>query len=91
MPESGVVFRREFCSLGLILFRAGEVLYGVIWEGLWLGWDPVVLTHLSIVTSPIVSSQVGHTLPASGSFSQLPNPLSKMPMKRCLFVKHGST
>ena len=29
----GLVLSRDFCPLGLILFGAGEVLLGLIWEG----------------------------------------------------------
>lgn len=34
MPENGLVLCRDFCLMGLILLKVGEVLYGVIWEGL---------------------------------------------------------
>lgn len=47
----GLVLSRDFCPLGLILFGAGEVLLGLIWEGHLkrLGFGD---THVSIITTP---------------------------------------
>ena len=80
---------RDFCFLGLVLFRAGEVLQGLIWEGL--------LKRLGSGDSyPRKHYYLSHCFPPGWLHTfllraSLPDPPFKQAHETFLFVKQGLT